>query len=53
LEISFNNRFLIDGIQNIKGSEVILELTEPDKAAVLKPKNLNNYLYVLMPITPT
>lgn len=57
-EISFNYRFLLDGILNIgldreKASEVILELTGPEKAGVMRRKGDESYLYLAMPIKST
>lgn len=49
-EISFNYRFLIDGLLNIKSPEVVLELTNSEKPGVLKPKGDDSYLYLVMPI---
>lgn len=54
-EISFNHRFLLDGLlgvglQQQKKSEVILELSGPEKPAVLRLKGEENYLYLVMPI---
>ncbi len=50
LEISFNHRFLADGLLNIKSPEVVFELTGPEGPAVLKPAGDPTYLYVAMPI---
>jgi len=50
LEISFNHRFLIDGLLNIKSSEVILELNGEGGPGVLKPVGDPSYIYVVMPI---
>ena len=50
LEVSFNYKFLIDGLNNIKSSEVIFELSEKEGPCVLKPVGDNSYLYVVMPI---
>ena len=50
LEISFNHRFLADGLLNIKSPEVVFELTGPEGPAVLKPAGDQTYLYVAMPI---
>ncbi len=49
-EISFNYRFLIDGLNNIKRSEVILELSGEEGPGVLRPVGDSSYSYVLMPI---
>ena len=50
VEISFNYRFLIDGLSNIKSSEVIFELNGQDGPGILKPVGDQNYIYVMMPI---
>lgn len=50
LEISFNHRFLLDGISKIKTPEVIFELTGEGGPGVLKPVGDQSYLYVVMPI---
>jgi len=49
-EISFNYKFLIDGLNNIKSSEIIFELSESEGPCILKPVGDNSYLYVVMPI---
>jgi len=54
-EISFNHRFLLEGLLNInlqqqKKPEVVLELSGPEKPAVLKLKGEEDYLYLIMPI---
>ena len=50
IKVSFNHRFLIDGISEIKEKEIVLELTSEEGPAVLKPVGLEGYLYVIMPI---
>lgn len=50
VEIAFNHKFLLDGLINIKSSEVVLELNGDSGAAVLKPVGDDSYLYVVMPI---
>jgi len=49
-EISFNHRFLIDGLFQMKSPEVIFELTGEEGPTVLKPLAGEDYLYVVMPI---
>lgn len=52
-ELSFNYRFLHDGLSKIKSSEVIIELSERNGEAgpgVLKPVGDSSYIYVLMPM---
>jgi len=50
MEVSFNHRFLIDGLLNIKEPEVIFELNNEDGPAALKPKTDSSYVYIVMPI---
>jgi DNA polymerase-3 subunit beta len=50
LEIVFNWRFLIDGLLNIKSSEVIFEFSGIEGPASLRPVGDDTYLYLLMPI---
>ena len=50
LEVSFNYKFLLDGLLNIKTPEVSFELSKEEGPAVLKPVDDPNYLYVVMPI---
>ena len=54
-EISFNYRFLLDGLLNIsslpqKKPEAVLELTGSEKPGILKLKDEESYLYLVMPI---
>jgi DNA polymerase-3 subunit beta len=56
VSISFNHRFLIDGISEIKTRELLLEITNEEGPAILKPVQpsaeypLEDYLYIIMPI---
>jgi len=53
MEVSFNYRFLIDGLLNMKDPKVVLELNGEEGPAVLKPADDSSYLYVVMPIKST
>ena len=53
LEISFNYKFLLDGLSKIKSSEIVLELSGDSGPGVLRPVGDNTYLYVVMPIKST
>ncbi len=53
IEVSFNHKFLIDGILNIKSSEILFQISGEDGPCVLKPVGDNSYLYVAMPIKAT
>lgn len=50
LQISFNFRFLIDGILNIKSPQVILQLNGEEEAAILEGVDNESYIYLVMPI---
>ncbi|MEK7124081.1 MAG: DNA polymerase III subunit beta [Patescibacteria group bacterium] len=50
LEISFNYKYLIDGLLNIDGSEVILSISKEDGPCTLMAVGDASYLYVVMPI---
>jgi len=50
VEISFNHRFLLDGLSNIKSSEIVFELSGDSGPGVLKPVGDDSYIYVVMPI---
>jgi DNA polymerase-3 subunit beta len=53
MEIIFNYRFLLDGLQNIKSSRVLFDLNGEEGPAVLRPEADQTYLYVVMPIKTT
>jgi len=53
IETTFNYRFLVDGLLNIKSSKVLFELNGEEGPAVLRPEGDANYLYVVMPIKAT
>jgi DNA polymerase-3 subunit beta len=50
MEISFNHKFLTDGLNNIKSKNVVFELNGEEGPALLRPEGDVNYLYVVMPI---
>ncbi len=50
VKISFNYRFLLDGLTNMKSSEVIFEASNESAPGVLKPVGKSDYIYVVMPI---
>jgi len=50
LEISFNWRFLLDGLSNIKGEEVEIGFGGEDAPVLMRPLGKEQYLYVVMPV---
>ena len=50
LKVSFNWKFIIDGLSNMKSSEISFEFQGGDGPAVIRPTGDASYLYVIMPI---
>lgn len=50
LEVSFNYRYLLDGVEAITTDELELSATTTASPAVLKPRGDPSFRYVLMPI---
>ena len=50
MEVAFNHRFLLDGLLNIKSSQIAFELSGEDGPGVLRPVGDKSYLYIVMPI---
>ena len=53
VSISFNHRFLIDGISEIADKDLRFNLTSAEGPAALKPLSVEDYLYIIMPIKST
>lgn len=49
-EVSFNYKFLTEGLLNIKSSEVIFNISKENGPCILKPVGDLSYIYVAMPI---
>jgi len=50
IEVSFNHKFLLDGLANIKSSEIIFDVSKEEGPCILKPVGDTSYVYVVMPI---
>ena len=50
VEISFNYKFLIDGISLVKSSEIILELNGEASPGLIRPVGDQSFIYIIMPI---
>ncbi|MEI6627289.1 MAG: hypothetical protein WCL61_01720, partial [bacterium] len=50
LLVVFNYNYLLDGLNNINGDEVVMEMNSPSAPILLRAKELNDYLYIVMPI---
>lgn len=45
-----NNRYVLDGLNNMSSDSVVLKMINGDSPCVLTPKGDNSYLYIVMPI---
>jgi len=50
VKVSFNWKFVLDGLTNIKSSEILFEFQGGEGPAVIRPVGDASYLYVIMPI---
>jgi DNA polymerase-3 subunit beta len=50
LEISFNWRYLLEGIQHLEGKKIQLKFTDSTKAALVRSPDDPHYNYIVMPI---
>jgi DNA polymerase-3 subunit beta len=50
LKVMFNYKYLIDGLNSVSGSKVILEVNNENLPTVLTSKEDKSFLYVVMPI---
>ncbi len=49
-EIVFNYRYLIDGLSNLSGDEIKMEMVNDDTPALIRPISDKSHLYLIMPI---
>jgi DNA polymerase-3 subunit beta len=50
MTIAFNGRFLEDGINSVDGDKVVLGMSEPLKPGIIKEKEGESFMYIIMPI---
>lgn len=48
--VTINHRYLIDGLNNLHSLIVKLEITDSNTPCILKSNDIENYLYIMMPI---
>jgi DNA polymerase-3 subunit beta len=53
IEVSFNYRYLLEGLSNIHTKQVFLGLSSESSPAVIKPIGDNTFTYLVMPIKNT
>ncbi len=49
-EITVNYRYLLDGLNNLSNNKVVLKLIDSQTPCLLKNKDDEDYLYIIMPI---
>jgi DNA polymerase-3 subunit beta len=52
IEIGFNARFLIEMLNNLDSKEITLQLSEPNRAGLIVPKEKNENEDILMLVMP-
>ncbi len=50
IKIVFNSEFLLDGISNVGEEEIWILMNEPEKPALIRGVDMDDYRYVIMPI---
>lgn len=50
IEIVFNWKFLFDGMKSITTENIIIGLNGENKPSIIRPMNVNDYFYIIMPI---
>ncbi len=50
VDIVFNYRYFLDGLQSISTSRVVLELNNSNSPAMIKPLDRTGFYYIIMPI---
>jgi len=48
--VTFNYKYLLDGLQSAKGEKLDLEISSSKSPVVLRDGKDPNYLYLIMPI---
>ena len=48
--VLINNRYVLDGMNNMNSTELQIKIINGDTACVFTPKGSNDYLYIVMPI---
>lgn len=49
-KIVLNHKYLVDGLQNAGGEEIVMDVIDENSPCVLRPAGDNSYLYIVMPI---
>lgn len=50
LEVIYNYKYLMDGLNSISGDEAVLEINDENAPSILKANADNSFIYIIMPI---
>lgn len=50
ITVAFNPAYLIDGLESVPAGDVLIEMLEANKPAVLRPDDGDDFLYLIMPV---
>lgn len=50
IEVNYNNKYFLDVFSHLKGENIILSFTTPNRAVFIKSKEDINFTYLLMPL---
>lgn len=50
LEVVYNYKYLMDGLNSITGDEVVLDANDENSPSVIKSSKDDNFIYIIMPI---
>ncbi len=50
IDICFNSKYLIDGLEAISDQQVLLEMNDPSQPVLIKGKAAKDYTYLIMPV---
>ena len=53
IKLTFNYKYVLDGLNNIDGSKVVLLMNGKEKPLLMKPADKKDYLYLVMPVRDT
>ncbi len=53
LSLTFNYRYIIDGLSNIEGKKILLRMNGKEKPLLMKEVSSTDYFYIVMPVRET
>ena len=50
MEIIFNHKYLLDGLNNINTEKVIIGFNGETSPGIIRPEGKDDFIYIIMPI---